>query len=872
MAQTLLQDVRHAARLLWRSPSFTLTALVTIALGIGANTAVFTIVHALLLKPLPYPQPDRIVTIWQDMRARGGPATEWATPGNLVDWRAENRLFAGVASMRGWGPTLTGEGDPEPLSGEQVTDNYFTVLGVAAARGRTFQASEGVPNAPRVAVIGHGLWQRRFGGDERIVGRRLVLGGEPHEIVGVMPPHFRPTFNPDAEIWRPDRLNLTTPSRGAIVLRVVARMAPETDLARLTSALPEVSKRLEASAPQNVRTAITVLTLHEQTVGSVRPGLLTLFGAVLLVLLVACVNIANLLLARASSRAREMATRAALGAGRARVVRQLLTESLLLAVMGSVLGVLVAYLAVQGLVAIAPAGTPLLDAIGIDGRVLLFTALLTLTTGTIFGLAPAWQLARVPLSPALAAGARGSVGAGGRRLRRVLIVAEVAVALVLLAGSGLLLRSFLELRQSDLGFDPRDVLIGFVSPPPARYPAPAQRIEFIDRALERVARLPGVTTAAVTSIVPLNGGDSDMNVFVEGRPPARTPDEELATWFRTVNHTYFDAMGLRLTSGRMFEPREVAPAAIVNETLARTFWPGGDAIGRRIKFDQRPEAPWFTVIGVAADVKQTGARGEPRLQTFLPYWQTPELAGGTNLVLKTATAPESLIPAVRAAIREIDPDIPVAGITTMAALVADSLGESRFLAFLVALFAGLAVLVAAVGVYGLMSYAVNERRQEIGVRVALGAARFSIFRMVIGEGLRLVLIGVAVGVAGGLALAPYLTTLLFGIGPADVVTFSATAALLIGIALVAALVPARRATRVSPIAALPGSNASSLKPEVRSQKLKPRDCRDSHQQALTSGFKLLASNLTRSYSNRMSETSTNRTSLAGRRHCTMIGA
>jgi putative ABC transport system permease protein len=688
MGHTLMQDLRHAARLLWRSPSFTLTALVTIALGIGANTAVFTIVYALLFKPLPYPDPDRLVTLWQDMRERGGPDTEWATPGNLADWRAEDRLFAGVASMRGFAPTLTGEGDPEPLQGEQVTDNYFGVLGAGTLHGRTFLPAEGVPNAPRVAVIGHGLWQRRFGGDQHIIGRRVGLAGEPHEIVGVMPPDFRPAFNPDAEIWRPDRLNLTTPSRGAIVLRVVARLAPGVDLARATSELPAVAKRLEAQFPQSARTGITMLTLLERTVGSVRPGLLTLFGAVLLVLLVACVNIANLLLARASGRAREMATRAALGAGRARVVRQLLTESLVLAVAGSVAGLVVGYWAVQALVAIAPAGTPRLEAITIDGRVLLFTALLTLTTGTVFGLAPAWQLARVPLGPALAAGARGSVGAGGRRLRQALIVAEVAVALVLLAGSGLLLRSFLEMRRSDLGFDPRDVLTGFVSAPPARYPAPAQRLEFIDRALERTARLPGVTIAAATSILPLDGGDSDMNLWIDGRPPAATPDEELATWYRTVSDTYFEAMGIRIVSGRGFQPRESAPAAIVNDTLARRFWPDGQALGRRIKFDVRPDARWFTIVGIVADVKQTGARAAPRLQTFLPYWQTPELAGGMTLVLKTATAPESLIAPLRAAIREIDPDVPVAGVTTMSALVADSLAESRFLALVVAVFAG----------------------------------------------------------------------------------------------------------------------------------------------------------------------------------------
>jgi putative ABC transport system permease protein len=805
MLDSALHDVRYAIRLLRRSPTFTLTAAATIALGIGANAAIFAVVQGLLLRPLPYPHADRLVTVWQDMRERGGPADEWATPGTFLDWRNETSIFESASAMRGWGPTLTGDGDPEPLVGEQVTHEYFDVLSVAPARGRAFHPDDDVPNAGRVVVIGHELWQRRFGGDEAVLGRRILLSGEPHEVIGVMPPTFKGAFISDAELWRPARLNLATPSRGAIVLRVVARTRSHPRDPALQSAVSALGARLASLHPQSVRTTVSIVPLHEFIVGDVRPGLIAVFTAVVLVLLIACVNIASLMLARASARTREFAVRTALGAGRRRVARQLLTESLVLAGAGAAAGVAISVWAVDALVALAPAGTPRLDEITFDAGVVAFASGMAVVAAVIFGLAPAWQLARAGgVAPALKDGGRGAVGPSGHHLRRALIVVEVALALVLLVGGGLLVRSFVEMRRVDLGFDPSNVLVGFVGAPPARYPTPELRLALIERAIDASSRLPGVTTAAATSVLPLATGDNDLGLDIEGRPPTQTPEDQVVAWYRLVSDRYFDAMGIRITRGRAFVARESAPAVVVTESFARRYWPDANAVGKRVRPGGGPDTPWFTVVGITADVKQQGARAEPRLQIFVPYWQVPSQAGGMNLVLKTAVPAETLTQPLRRTILALDPDLPVAAMTTMESVVDESLSESRFLALLVGVFAGLATLVAVIGVYGLMSYAVTSRRAEIGVRVALGAERRAIFGLVMTEGVRLALVGVGIGVAASVLLAPLLDTLLFGVRPADPLTIATMAAAFVAIAMLAAAVPARRATQVNPIVALRG--------------------------------------------------------------------
>jgi putative ABC transport system permease protein len=538
-------------------------------------------------------------------------------------------------------------------------------------------------------------------------------------------------------------------------------------------------------------------------VGDIRQGLLVLLAAVSFVLLIACANIANLLLVRASGRAREIAVRLALGAGRLRLIRQLLTESLLLAVVGGTSGVLLAFWGVEALVAIAPQSAPRVEEIGLDGTALTFAAALILLTGLVFGIVPALHASQPNLTPSLKDGGRGSSAPVGNRTRRALVVFEIAIALVLLVGSGLLLRTLVSLQRFDLGFTPDRVLVGTVLPPRVSYSTAEQQVAFYDRLLERISVLPGVDTAALSSVLPL-GGDSDMSVLVEGKPAPRTDAETTAVWYRLVSPTYFTAMTIPLERGRSFQPREAAPSVVVSATTARRFWNGEEPIGRRMRFSEDASAPWFTVIGVAGDVRMGGARGESRSEVYLPYWQFPEL--GTNVVLKlssdAAGPPERLAATLAQAVREVDPDIPVGNVTAMTRLVSESIDDPRFLAILVAVFAALALALAAIGIYGVVAYAVAQRTNEIGVRMALGAGRRDVFALVVGDGLRLTALGVLVGVVAAAAVSASLESLLFGVAPLDVATFGGMTAMLVTASAVACLLPARRASRVDPILAL----------------------------------------------------------------------
>jgi predicted permease len=540
--------------------------------------------------------------------------------------------------------------------------------------------------------------------------------------------------------------------------------------------------------------------MQEQQVGSLKASLVMLQGAVGFVLLIACVNIANLLLSRASGRVREMAVRRALGADRMRIVRQLLTESVLLAVVGGGLGALLGVWGVSALKIIAPEGTPRIAEVGVDGRVLAFAAALSLATGILFGLVPAIHAARDRFTPALKQGGRGQMGDGGGRARRVLIVAELALALILLVGGGLLLRTFLALQRADLGFNPDNVVAGFVLPPLATGPVPqriASRVAFYDAVLARTAALPGVTHAALSSVIPL-GGDSDTDFQIEGRPVATRSADALIVWYRQVSANYFAAMEIPLRRGRLFEPRETAPSVVINETMALRHWPGEDPLGRRMRFAD--DGPWFTIIGVVADVQVRGARGTNVVEAYAPYWQVGE--PGVNIVLKTATDPAALAEPLRRAVKEVDPGIAVAAITTMRQAIAGSIASSRFFAMLVAVFAGLALVLAAVGLYGVMSYAVAQRTPEIGVRLALGAAERQIFGLVVGESLKLAAVGLVLGAAGSVAVGQALKRMLFGVGGADVLTFAVTAAILVGVVFLASYLPARRAMRIDPMEAL----------------------------------------------------------------------
>ena len=796
---SIVQDSRYAFRMLLKAPGFALVALLTLALGIGANTAIFTVVNAVLLRPLPYRSPDRLVMVWQDLRARGGPPDEWATPGNYVDWRTAPNIFEQVAVIASWRPTLTGGTEPEPIMGERVSHEYFSVLGISPSHGRSFLPADDVPKAPLVTMIGYGLWQRRFGGDPKIVGTSILLGGEPHEIIGVVPEGFRPIVTAPAEIWRPLRLDTANPSRGSVVLRAVARLMPGVSLPEAQARADVLASQLEARFPQfNEKTRFNLTPLHDRVVGDFKPGLLALLGAVAFVLLIACANLANLLLARSSARGRELAVRVALGAARSRVAKQLLTESVLLAVIGGIAGLLLGTWAVDALVAAAPESAPRVSEITLDRRVLLFAVGITVLTGVLFGLAPAIQASRGEITGSLKEGARGSSAGAGRTLRRLLVAAEVALALVLLTGAGLLLQTFVQLQSADLGFKPDNLLVGFVNPPSAAgYDTRAKRLAFYDRVFESAKALPGAEKIAMASVLPLSG-DSDTSFAIEGAPPPKSQSETPGTWYRQVSASYFDTMGIPIKRGRGFDTREAAPSVIVNETFTTTYFPGQDAIGRRLRF--APDLPAFTIVGIAGDVKVRGAREGPRVETYVPYWQLTE--PGMFVIVKAAGDPNRLAAPLRQAVYSIDRNVPVSGITTLSGMVGDAIEQPRFFALLAAAFAALAVLLAGIGIYGVMSYAVSQRTTEIGVRMALGASPGEVFRLVVGEGLTLAIAGVAVGLAGSFVVSRWLASLLFGVEPGDPATFVATSGVLALVAVAACAIPASRATRVDPMVAL----------------------------------------------------------------------
>lgn len=794
-------DFRYAARTLAKAPTFTLVAAATIALGICANTALFTVVNALLLRPLPYGAPERLVMVWQDLTARGGPSDEWATPGNVVDWQSEPGLFDGLAAVSGWRPALTGEGDAEAILGEQVTHGYFDVLGITPQAGRTFEPADDRPGAPRVAVISDEFWQRRFGRDRSVVGRSLALNGEPHEVIGILPPGFRPVIVSDAEIWRPLRLDLAQPSREAVFLRVVARLPNGSTIGDAQARATALAQRIEQSMPEfNDKVGFRLQPLHDRVVGEIRPGLLALLGAVTFVLLIACTNVASLLMARGSTRGRELAVRLALGASRWRVIRQLLAESLLLAAIGGVAGLLIAIWAVDGLVRLAPAGTPRLDEISLDTTVLAFTLVVTTVTGVLFGLAPALQYSRVDVSPVLKDGARGSAG-GGRRFRGALIAAEVALPLVLLTGGALLVQTFARLQQADLGFRTNDMLVATFQPPAASYPEREQYMQLYTRVLERAAAIPGVEQAAFSTILPLATGDSDMDLTIEGRPAPASPSDAPVSWYRSVSANYFATIGRRIVQGRGFTESEPMPVVIVNESFVARYLPGQDPIGRRIRPGSGGDGPWFTIVGVLADARVRGARERTPVELFVPYQQYADR--GTWIVLAGPNAAR-FAPALRAAMAEIDPNLPLMGVRTLDDRLAESLGQERFFATLSAGFALLALVLAAVGIYGVMAYSVRQRTMEIGVRMALGSSVPGVFRLIIVDGLRVALIGVAIGLVGALAMGRTLESLLFGVEATDPVTLALATVTLVAVALAACAIPAWRASRVQPIMALRG--------------------------------------------------------------------
>ncbi len=813
---TLVQDLKFGLRSLVKNPGFTVVAVLALALGIGANSAIFSVVNAVLLRPLPYPQPDRLMSVWENNSVRGW-HKDVVTPADFIDWRHDARAFDTMATYFGRGFNMRAGQESERVRGADVSIDFFRVLRAAPVAGRDFMPQdEGGAGGGRVAIIGDSLWRRRFGADPQVVGRAITLNSESFTVVGIAPPGLE--FPDKSEIWTLAKNVVPTnpfiPAstdikgvRGMHYLYCIARLAEGAGRAQAQTEMDTIAARLEKQYPEsNANTGVEIIPLHESIVGDVRPALLVFLGAVGLVLLIACANVANMSLARAASRRREIAVRTALGATRLRLVRQCLTESVLLSIVGGGAGLLLALWGTDLLVALGPDTIPGTSSIGVDTRVLGFTLLLSVLTGLLFGVLPALQASGTDPQDALREGGRtSSAGPRARLLRRALVVCEMAIALVLLAGAGLLVKSFLRLQTIDPGLSVDRVLTLRLWMPDSRYAEDATQVHFYDEVLRRTAALPGVATAALTSDLPLGGSDSVLNFSIEGRPDAKR-GEEPESGFHQVSPDYFRALGIPLLRGRSFDPRDTAQptpgVVVVSETLARRYWPGEDAMGRRISFgtNDKGERYWMTVIGIAADVRQKGLHTDPRAESYVTYTQWPSRY--TTLVVRSGLDSSGLAASVQREVQAVDADIPLYDIKTMREVLDGSLASRRFNTALLALFAVLAVLLAGVGLYGVMAYMVTQRTHEIGVRMALGARRRDVLRLVVGQGMTLTLVGVALGVAGALALTRVLSTLLVGVAVTDPWTFGAVALLLSAVAFVACYVPARRAARVDPMVAL----------------------------------------------------------------------
>jgi len=821
MLETLIQDLRFGLRMLHKNPGFSLVAILTLALGIGANTAIFSVVNAVLLKPLPYPEPGQLAQL--RLEGAGKPDTVVGSPA-FVQVKAQSQLLARIAAYSGGDMTLTGAGSAEGVVAGAVTADFFPLLGVVPTLGRNFTQEEDAPNGPKAVILGHGLWQSRFGGDPNLLGRTITLNEQRYTVVGILPASFQ---YPEAfQLWIPLALSETSAAlagygEGMVLLKAIARLRPGMTLAQAQTELQTIAQRMQSDGTSATagggrgeggegggrgNSILTLVSLHEQVVGEVKGALLVLLGAVALVLLIACANVANLLLARAATRQREMAVRAALGAGRLRIVRQLLTESVLLSLAGGGLGLLVAYWGVRALEQWGGASLPAMQGIGIDAWVLAFTLGVSVLTGLAFGLVPAVQAWRTDVNAALKEEGRGDSGGHRKWLRQFLVVSEVALALVLLIGAGLLLKSFSRLRDINPGFRTNGVLTFQVSL--TKGDSSPQKINFITQIVERLQALPGVQSVAATDSLPLTPFNRISPVEIEGRPPidlrkAKPGDVRIVSR-PVVTLDYFNAMGIPLKSGRAFtgqDMRSPAEAVIVNETFEKQNFPGQNAIGKRIRLmARRAESSWQTVVGVVSDVRQSGLAGEVIAEVYSP--ELADVGGDLSFVMRVTGAPAGLTSAVRSAVAEVEPNQAIHIAMTMEQRLANTTTSQRLNTFLLGSFAGLALLLAVVGIYGVMSYVVTQRRHEIGVRMALGAQTSNVLRLVIGEGMTLVLIGVLLGLGGASALTRWLKTLLFGVSATDPLTFAGVALLLLLVALLACYLPARHATKVNPLSAL----------------------------------------------------------------------
>ena len=805
-----LQDIRYAIRTAVKQPGFTAVVLLTLALGIGANTAIFSVLHAVVLKPLPFPEPEQLVMLWE--RDRDGSQNSVGYP-TFHDWRTQSKSFEAMAAMSFWNPTLSGgTGEPESLEGYSVTADYFRTLGVRPFLGRDFTADDDKPNTARIAIISYGLWQRRFGGDPGLIGKTILVSGMERTVVGVMPADFQALLSHrkvPTEIWRPlGYQGEEAPAcRTCRHLRVVGRIRTGVAHPQAQAEIDAVFANVRREHPSDYSsTGVIPEPLHEQFAGDSRGMMMLLFGAVACVLLVACANVAGLLLSRAVGRRKEVAVRVALGAARGRIVRQLLTESVLLSALGGALGIAVAYAGVRALILAAPVKLPRLEQTGLDPTALGFALVISLLTGILFGLAPAVAASRVGVHDAMKDGGRTAAGARGSYLREGLVLADVALALVLLAGAGLMVRSVAHLLDVNPGFSTSNILtmeLNVFGPQFAGDDSDQQTHATWMQVLERIRALPGVESAGLVSQLPL-GEDGDMyGLRFKDKPVANPADSPSADRY-SILPGYLETMGIRVIRGRALaetDNAQAAPVMLINEVVANKIWPGEDPIGKSIHMGG-PELPWRTVVGVVNRVRHEKLDEAERMQFYVPTPQWFFVDGGMTLAVRAAGNPAQMSQAVRDAVWAANRNIRIARVATMESVVGNSVKDRRFAMLLLSLFAGVAVLLAGIGLYGLMAFTVTQRTPEIGVRMALGATPGQMLGSVLGRGMKLALAGVALGLVAALALSRFVEQMLFEVKPSDPVTLAAVAALLCVVAAAACWIPARRAARVDPLVAL----------------------------------------------------------------------
>jgi putative ABC transport system permease protein len=797
---TLLQDLKYAVRTLRRTPAFTLAAVACLALGIGANTAIFSVIDGVLLRPLPFKDPGSLVMVWETNRAQGRDRNV-VSPANYLDWRAQNSTFSDIGSYIDWHANLTGVDEPVEVGVSIATASFFTVLGVAPELGRVYTPEEDAPNGPQVVVLSHRLWERRFGARHDVLGARLELNGRPSTVIGVMPASFG-IEGSKADLWTPMQLNpsLDYRTRTGRYLTSIARLKPNVTLQRAQVDMSAIARRLEDAHPIfNTGWGANLVPMYEQVIGGVRRALFVLGGVVAFVLLIACANVANLLLARSTARTREVAVRAALGAGRGRMVRQLLTESVVLSALGGAVGLLLAYWGVQGVKTLAPRGVPRVSSISIDGWTMAFTLVVAVVTGLLFGLVPALRTGRGNLQTILREGSRGSTGSG--RGRAVLVAAQVALSLVLLIGAGLMMRSFVRLQSVDPGFDPDGVLTGRVQLAGERFRSASAATAFFDQLLERVEKVPGVESAGAINWLPFGGDGSSTSYWIEGRP-VPPPTSEFAADIRGVDPRYFRTMRIRVKRGEPFDARantESPKQVVVNEAFVRVHFPTSNPIGEHVLM------PWGDtlrgeIVGVVADTKHAGLDS---VTGPMIYWASKQFPSNfMTLVVRTNGDPMRLAPAIAREVHALDPNQPFADPKPLDAYLSQSVAQRRFSMTLLGVFSGLALVLAALGIYGVLAYSVAQRTREIGVRMALGAPETTVAAMVVREALGVVGVGLVVGIAGAVGLTRVLATLLYDISPTDPLTFGAVTLALGAVAVAASYFPARRAARVDPIVAL----------------------------------------------------------------------